>query len=413
MTASATNALIAYFNGTFVNIENGAHARMADQLRWAMGNFPQVILYSFSDHPACPWRAADIARFHKDYPGVELVLDRRSARLERATRIKNAALTLAPDHLASVLSWHVRGATPGYDALLARGARNFLINYVDALAQLNGVEPSRCVLETHDIKFLQYAHKAHRSLADLRVMGKLRSEAWVLGAVGGIIAIAPPEAAMFKLWYPHRPVFYVPAYPAPVDELSSGNGNAVYDLLFVGSENHFNVEGITAFLERNASWLSAYRIAIAGRVCGVEKVAGIAARFGNITLAGYVSDLRPLYAKSKAVLSPVEGTGLKIKVVEALREGKPVFASEHSANGLPPGAEHCVFSLAPQDIAAVLNDPAAYQEACLAARNYSRSISGFGEAAKLRDHIMRGFAAKAAEGSIAEAGAGALLTASS
>lgn len=384
-----TSPLVLYFNGTFINNENGAHARMRHQLAWAVANFPKVVLYSFADHPDCPWGEKEIALFRAEFPTVELVLDRRSKRLDRATRLKNACLALAPQLARRVLSWHVKGATPGYDGLLARGAHTLLVNYADAVSQLNGVDPRNCIIETHDLKFLHYAKKYGRPISDIRVMGKLRSEAWVLGAVGGLIAIAPPESAMFRLWYPDVPVFYIPSYPEAEMGARAMRDEPRYDLLFVGSENHFNVDGISRFLSDNAGWLSAYRIAIAGRVCNVPRLQELAARFAEVSLLGYVEELGAVYAQTRAVISPVEGTGLKMKVIEALRCGKPVFASEHSVHGLPPGSEACVFALNERAIAATLADAGMYDAACRAALEYCARIDGAGDADKLRDLLAR------------------------
>jgi glycosyltransferase involved in cell wall biosynthesis len=189
---------------------------------------------------------------------------------------------------------------------------------------------------------------------------------------------------MFRLWFPHTPVFYVPSYPEAAAVSSRARMAARYDLLFVGSENHFNVDGITAFLAANAAWLSRYRIALAGRVCAVQSVRDLAAQNANITLLGFVEDLEEVYGAAWAAISPVEGTGLKMKVVEALRYGKPVFASAHSANSLPPGSEGCVFPLNEASIARLFKNIPAYEAACLSALAYGAAIDGAGESEKLR-----------------------------
>lgn len=386
---SALVPLIVYYNGTFINLQNGAHARMYNQLCWAVENFPKVTLYSFKNHPDCPWGDAEIARFRAAFPEVELVLEERNARLNWATKIKNACLALTPHLAKRIISWRVKGATPRYEALLAKGPCTLLIHYVDAVSQLNGVDPGSYIIETHDLKFLHYAKKCALPLCDIRVMGKLRSELWALSAAGGLIAIAPPENAMFRLFFPDVPVFYVPSYPAASRARHNGEGAVAYDLLFVASENHFNVGGFSNFVRINAHWLARYRIALAGRIGAVTQIQILAARFSNITLLGYVEDIGDIYAQARAVISPVEGTGLKIKVVEALKHAKPVLASEHSKNGLPPGSEGCVFPLTEENVAKLCGDDALYQGACRAALAYAAGLDGLGEADKLRDFLFK------------------------
>ncbi|MCR4287212.1 MAG: glycosyltransferase [Deltaproteobacteria bacterium] len=87
-----------------------------------------------------------------------------------------------------------------------------------------------------------------------------------------------------------------------------------FDLLFFGSDNAFNLEGIKWFMKEVYPLLpAAVRIAIVGRVSGhVEKK-------GNITLIPHVSDVDEVYSRSKLSFCPLKGgTGLKVKVVEAL-----------------------------------------------------------------------------------------------
>jgi hypothetical protein len=385
--------LVVYFNGTFVHNENGAHARMREQLQWLAAHFSPVVLYSYANHPDCPWGESEVSLFQAQFPNVELVLDQRTSALDRATRIKNACLALAPQWANQLLAWHVKGATPGYDRLRASGMKALFVNYVDAPSQLNGIDPSHCIIETHDLKFLHYAKKFDRPIADLRVMGKLRSEVTILEAAGGLIAIAPPENAMFRLWFPKVPAFYVPAYSCPTQSFENASGVPQYDLLFVGSENHFNIEGITQFLQRNAGWVGTWRIAIAGRACTVPELRTVTENFANVQMLGYVEDLGTLYTKTRAVLSPVEGTGLKMKVIDALRFGKPVFASSHTIQGLPPGSEACVFPLKAENIAALLRDEGACQAASSAARQYAASLGGTGDIQALHDALTRLLAA--------------------
>ncbi|MGC1303401.1 MAG: glycosyltransferase family 4 protein [Caulobacteraceae bacterium] len=378
--------IIVYFNGTFINRENGAHARFWEQLTWISENYANVTLYSFSDHPDCPWGAVEIERFHQLFPKVELALERRSRKLRTIRRLKNAAMALAPETTRELLTWRVRGATPVYEALVARGPHLLLVNYVDALTELNGVDVSRCIIETHDVKFLIYSKRYGKSLADLRVLGKFRSEAFLLGVAGGLIAIAAPEAAMFKLWYPTKPIFYIPKYPRA--EAGPGPKDKIfkYDILFLGSEHHFNVEGIVDFIHGN-DWSKEYSLAVAGRVCQVARVREAVAGRPNVELLGFVQDADALYASAKLVISPVDGTGLKIKVVDALSAGVPVLASEHTMNGLPSGYDGCVFPLTREMAEKLIADPQALGKASARAIRYAATLSSAGHVEELRTFI--------------------------
>lgn len=70
------------------------------------------------------------------------------------------------------------------------------------------------------------------------------------------------------------------------------------------------------------------------------KVAGsvaraIAAAPEGVTMLGVVGDLAPLYAEAGVVISPLfTGSGLKIKLVEALAAGKAVVGTNITAQGV-------------------------------------------------------------------------------
>src|SRR5262249_49611206 len=90
----------------------------------------------------------------------------------------------------------------------------------------------------------------------------------------------------------------------------------------------------------------------------------------HIRLLGFVPDMAPIYRASKAALSPVNGTGLKIKIVDALKYGKPVFASRQALDGLPAGYEQSVFPIEQDAIEQLILDRKARLAAGTAARTY-------------------------------------------
>lgn len=384
MTDNTMNAgqagIVVYFNGTFLNLENGAHARMYDQLKWLSNRFADIVLYSYSNHPDCPWGEKEESKFHAEFPDVRLVLEHRPAGLKYATRLKNALLTLAPGLFKNIFRWRVPG-TPLYRSLIHNNPVLF-VNYVDTLSELNGVDPARIVVETHDLKFLNYAKKMALPVSHFRVVGKFRNEMAALDSADALIAISPQEMAFFKALFPGKPVFYIPAYDVMPSAAEEDGEAAAYDLLFVASENALNIAGITDFLQNNP-WIHRYRLAIAGRICGVAEVAALAAQRQNIALLGYVEDLRPIYAKTKAAISPVDGTGLKVKVVHALSAGVPVLGSDHTVDGLPPGSQDCVFPLTEAWAARLLDDANTLTAARKAAFSFSQAIVGLGDTAGL------------------------------
>ena len=379
----SAQVVIFYFNGTFMQRSNGAHSRAEACLNFLLGHFERVIVYSFRNHPTCPWTDELSRRFAQQYPRAELVLDERPRGLVAMTRLKNVAAALAPGWAARILALRLPGMAPGYAALLRRYPSSLLIvSYVDGLTQLNGIAGRRFVVETHDLKFVNYRMQTHKPASSLRAVLKFRSEVGLLEQALATIAISPTEASFFRMLIDQEKVLYIPDFgrtAAPEDATPEGE-DFLYDLVFVGSENRLNVEGLVDFVEAHRDWLARYRVAVCGKVCGEAPVVRLAERNPGIVLLGFVEDMTDIYRRSKAAVSPVTGTGLKIKIVDALERNKPVFASPTSFSGLPAGYERCVFPIEQGAIRRLLDDPGVRQSAERAAHAY------FAEFTKLGDH---------------------------
>jgi hypothetical protein len=130
---------------------------------------------------------------------------------------------------------------------------------------------------------------------------------------------------------------YVPhAFPVAAKR-PKRHGSFEYDLVFVGSENQLNTRGILWFY-RNiyVPYLRRreVRLAIAGRVCQNLDFAD-----SSVHTIGYLDDLEPLYDDSKLVINPIfEGTGVSIKLHEALAAGRAVVSTPIGCRGIDPAS---------------------------------------------------------------------------
>lgn len=384
--------IIVYFNGTFVNLENGAHARLFDMLTFLDQHFASVTLYSYANHVTCPWTPGAAEKFKRFFPRIKLVLENHTRPLRWFTRLKNFLLSVFPQQGRLILRMRLPGAARQYRQLQdsAKDAV-WIVNYADGMTQLNGVpEANKIIVETHGLKFVEAAKVAGTSLLSVRNLLKLRSEAAALERASGLVAISPLEKAIFKILSPETHNFYIPVYykieerilePKPVEE------ELKYDLLFTASENINNIEGLEKFVESHAVWLSKYRLALCGHICKEKRIEDLARKYGNIELLGYVEDLTKVYRSAKAVISPTDGTGLKIKVVDALLHGKPVFGSGHTRNGLPEGYEGCVLPLEPAIMDSILSDPEERRIAERAVFAYLRAWDHVNETGALLNYL--------------------------
>lgn len=350
-----TNTVIVYYHGTFVNRQNGAQARVAELLRHLQESGKRTIVYSYYDHRACPWTPAEVDRFASDFPGIELVLDHRPAWFNRITFLKLRLIALLPHMSTRLLELHFRGVTPQYDALWQRHPEaTLIVNYAEGLIELNGLAAKTPIIETHDLKFANAAKSLGRRLTSLKTMLSARAELELLDHASMLIAIAPPEAAIFQLLYAPKPIVMISAYALSPRALRAKEFR--YDLLFVGSENILNVEGLVGFITTHRAWLHTHSLAVVGRVCFDERVQAAVQDLPGVDLCGYVDDLENFTAACKLLIAPVDGTGLKIKVLEALAIGRPVFASTSALAGLPAGYDACAFPIDENAMQAMLDD---------------------------------------------------------
>jgi glycosyltransferase involved in cell wall biosynthesis len=386
----ASRQVVIYYNGTFIHLHNGAHARMTSLLEYLVNAGYSITLFSFENHPTEPWTDATQAAFKARFPTVQLVLDRKTALLGCMTYIKNALTSFFPSKANKIIGQRIRGASPNYEALMMeRNEAVWIVNYADGLTQLNGMPRAPIAVETHDMKFIQVAKKNSVPPFSFRSLLRMRSEFGALNCTAAIIAISPFEAGLFRAVLADAKVFYIPQYPPviPMRRADRPKTGYLYDLVFVGSDMFQNARGLLAFFEDNKIWLSSLRIAVVGRVGENASVRAFAQGRPQIQLLGFVDDLAQVYAASKAAISPVDGTGLKIKAVEALGHGRPVFASRHSMEGLAPGYDRCVFPIARSFIERILwNDPE-LEAAQASALAYWESLSVAGDMAQFQDFL--------------------------
>jgi hypothetical protein len=151
-----------------------------------------------------------------------------------------------------------------------------------------------------------------------------------------------------------------------------------------------NARGLLAFFEANKTWLGSLRIAVVGRVGENTSIRAFAQMRPQIELLGFVDNLPAVYAASKAAISPVDGTGLKIKAIEALSQGRPVFASRHSMEGLPPGYDHCVFPIERSFFERVLLNNSELEAAQASALAYWESLATTGDMTGFQDFLQHG-----------------------
>jgi len=195
-------------------------------------------------------------------------------------------------------------------------------------------------------------------------------EVAMLAEADVVITIQATEAAFIENHVPAVRAILAPMAAEPVTAAQPGASGRI---LFVGSNTAPNSVGLQWFFDAvwplvQADWPAA-RLDIAGSVARAFPGGGPA----GVSFLGLVDTLTPLYASSEIVISPLTfGSGLKIKLVEALAHGKAVVATTVTIQGV----EHeCTSAVRVSD------DPVAFARHIVALHNDRAARTALAEAA--------------------------------
>ncbi|WP_448204531.1 glycosyltransferase [Azospirillum sp. sgz302134] len=160
----------------------------------------------------------------------------------------------------------------------------------------------------------------------------IEEEVALLNKADHILAIQPEEQAILRARLPNADIILapMPAMPRPAPAHPQQPGRC----LFVGTKNPLNQQGLSAFLEHG--WPAVRRrvpnatLHVCGQVCGA-----FAEVPDGVVLRGIVPDLDAEYDAAEVSVVPIfAGTGLKVKLVEAIGQGRAIVTTTHATRGL-------------------------------------------------------------------------------
>lgn len=130
-----------------------------------------------------------------------------------------------------------------------------------------------------------------------------------------------------------RPIHFLPhIQPDTVKPVTTPLETRKWDVLFIGFNNPYNVEGLNWFLKNVCPHLNKdVKIVLVG-----SATVQLDITHENTEVIPYAKDLSDIYENVKLSICPMfRGTGMKIKVVEAMSLGLPVVCNERGIDGLP------------------------------------------------------------------------------
>jgi glycosyltransferase involved in cell wall biosynthesis len=163
-----------------------------------------------------------------------------------------------------------------------------------------------------------------------------------------------------------------------------------FDVLFLGHNNKSNIDGINWFIANVLKFIKPeIKIYIGGRVCEY-----IPDGYPNVTKLGFVENIEEIYKKTRISFCPLlNGTGMKIKVVEAMNFGIPVVCTSRGVDGLPDKNHNgCLVTDDPREFASYINrlytDESFHQQCAQEVASYASECFSYKRTVKVLDKIF-------------------------
>ncbi|KQQ00982.1 hypothetical protein ASF56_13675 [Methylobacterium sp. Leaf122] len=229
-----------------------------------------------------------------------------------------------PDEVGDFVAWY-GSAYPETGAVL--------VNYVFLSRALERVPPGVLTLiDTHD-RFAgrQTQYRPFRAEPNF-FYTDAAGEAAGLARVDVVLAIQAAEAGYFASLTDSRVLLLPPHFPA---QRPFAVPERVARIGFLGHGNDPNLFSIGRFIR---AWRDGWtpdrpELVIAGEIC--RSLPGVEGP--GVRLLGYLDRLEDFYAQADLVVAPMlMGSGLKMKVGEALSFGRPVIGTEIGLEGFEP-----------------------------------------------------------------------------
>ena len=216
--------------------------------------------------------------------------------------------------------------------------RAVLIDFTTTLPVLDGLLPAErekltVAVLTHNVIHRRTQLYRERQLPlDFRPLTRAE-EAALLRRADVIVAIQEREAEEFREMVPDREVIVVPM-PVEVRQRVASPEQAPR-CLFVGGYSGHNLDGLRWFLSEVWPGVLA---ALPDAGFDVVGTVGEAVPPGapRVRVHGPLNDLGSVYAQASVCVVPLRfGTGLKIKLIEAMAHGRAVVSTPAGAEGFP------------------------------------------------------------------------------
>lgn len=217
------------------------------------------------------------------------------------------------------------GQQDDFEAILKQNSYDFILITYACWASLvtdsKQCKEAKRIVDTHDFLTAQFQKTRGFELGKA-----FQTEMALLSAFDTVLAISPEEKYLFSQFTKADVRLVTHALD---DKSTQPHSTKKYDLVYVGSDNEHNRKAADWFFEKVFPLLDKINMVVVG------KIAQFVPDYPNVEKIPFAPSLDTVYQASKIALCPMlSGTGLKIKVIEALSYGLPVVCNEKGTDGL-------------------------------------------------------------------------------
>ncbi|MFY0255265.1 glycosyltransferase [Chitinophaga sp. 30R24] len=253
-------------------------------------------------------------------------------------------LKLVPGSIPNHTTWNLR---KHFDDLLQQQTYDYIIisyaYWADLILDNPHVGKSVTIIDTHDLLASQHQNDIgfDRGVA-------LGDELRRVAQFDQVWAISPEETYFFSQFLKGK-VKHIPMMMAPPPKVQP-LGEKTYDLVYVATDNPHNLISSAWFFREVYPLLPASL-----KICAIGPITGhISEEYKNVTRIAFADDLDEYYLQASIAICPMlTGTGVKVKVVEAMSHGLPVVCTDRGLDGLPDKTNNgCLCANDPKEFAA-------------------------------------------------------------
>ncbi len=282
------------------------------------------------------WSAADVEAIHKTGLVKSVhILDRKPSKKNILRYffqhklphffIKRKAGFYAPAISDHITLFYQRQ----FDKILKNNEYDFIyINYVTCYSLIKNnpyLGSAIKIIDTHDFFTSQFQRKKNFDIGKA-----FREEIKRLSLFDNIWTVSVEEHYIFSQFCDKKVSLVQTMLDKPSLDSMVPFDEKEYDIIYVASDIiHNKVSASWFFSEVYPSLPSSLKI------CVIGKITDHLSEYPNVHKIRFVDDLGAFYAKTRIAICPMlSGTGIKVKVVEALSFGLPVVCNPRGVDGL-------------------------------------------------------------------------------